>query len=249
MFQIRIKTKDFDFLKTFNSGLFYFFYEDNPVRKVCFNNRIVELNFGQKDGDLIIDSPDDMKRKEIEDLKERIFHCFGLYEDLKDFYVLCKNDKVLRDYLPKIKKTRIVSAFSDFEALVGAIISQNNSYKNYRTQMRKVYREVNFVPEKYKEIQIKKLRIGYKISYIMELTRNFGRLDIKDIKGIGNYSVNLYNIFQKRDYHSFYIDCLTEKIMRENYGIRDSFEENSKKLWGEYRGLAEAYLQRFFEKK
>ncbi len=249
MFQIRIKTKDFDFLKTFNSGLFYFFYEDNPVRKIFFNNRMIELVFRQEDENLIIESSMDMKRREAEILEKRISNCFGLHEDLKDFYALCKEDKVLRDYFPKIKETRIVSAFSDFEALVGAIVSQNNSYKNYREQMRRVYREVNFVPAKYKEEKIKKLRIGYKISYIMELTRNFGKLGIKDIKGIGNYSVNLYNIFQKRDYDSFYIDCLTEKIMKENYGIRDSFEEMSKKLWGKYRGLAEAYLQRFFEQK
>ncbi len=244
-----IKTKDFDFLKTFNSGLFYFFYEDNPVRRVYFKNRIVELVFRQEGENLIIDSPDDIKRKKIEILKKRISYCFGLHEDLRDFYALCKKDKVLRDYLPKIKKTRIVSAFSDFEALVGAIVSQNNSYRNYRKQMRKVYRKVNFVKANYKEKQIKKMHIGYKISYIMELARNFDKLYIKDIKGIGNYSVNLYNIFQKRDYDSFYVDCLTERIMRENYGINNCFEENSKKLWGKYRGLAEAYLQRFFEQK
>ena len=249
MFQIKIKTKDFDFLKTFNSGLFYFFYEINPVRRVYFNNRFVELIFSQDDEDLIIDSPDYLEKREIEGLKERISDCFGLHEDLKDFYALCKKDKVLKDYFPKIKKTRIISAFSDFEALVGAIVSQNNSYKNYRKQMRRVYREVNFMPGNYKEKQIKKIRIGYKISYIMELTENFGKMDIKDIRGIGNYSVNLYNIFQKRDYESFYIDCLTEKIMKENYGISKDFEGNSRELWGKYRGLAEAYLQRFFEKK
>ena len=249
MFQIRIKSKDFDFLKTFNSGLFYFFYEDEPIREVYFNNKIVGLSFRQEGEDLLIDSPDDMKKKEIEGLKERVSHCFGLNEDLKDFYALCKRDKVLRDYLSKIKKTRIISAFSDFEALVGAIVSQNNSYRNYRKQMRKVYRKVNFVRAKYKEKEVKNLKIGYKISYIMELTKNFGKLNIENIKGIGNYSVNLYNIFQKRDFDSFYIDCLTEKIMRENYGIYNCFEENSRKLWGKYRGLAEAYLQRFFERK
>ncbi len=249
MFQIRIKTKDFDFLKTFNSGLFYFFYEEEPEREVYFANRIIELVFRQENEDLIIDSSDYLKENEVEVLKKRICNCFGLDEDLKDFYTLCKKDKVLKSYFPRINKTRIISAFSDFEALIGAIISQNNSYKNYRQQMKKVYRKVNFVPANYKEKQIKNLRIGYKISYIMELTRNFGKMGIKNIKGIGDYSVNLYNIFQKRDYDSFYIDCLTEKIMKENYGIANNFEESSKKLWGKHRGLAEAYLQRFFEQK
>ncbi len=249
MFQIRIKTKDFDFFKTFNSGLFYFFYEDNPVRSIYLDNRPVELVFRQEDENLIIDSANNLKSTEIEILKKRISYCFGLHEDLGDFYALCKKDKVLRDCLPKIEKTRIVSAFSDFEALVGAIVSQNNSYRNYRKQMRNVYRKVNFLRANYREKQLENLRIGYKISYIMELVRNFEKLNIKYIKGIGNYSVNLYNIFQKRDYDSFYIDCLTEKIMRKNYSINKNFEEMSKKLWGEYRGLAEAYLQRFFEQK
>jgi len=249
MSQIKIKTKDFDFLKTFNSGLFYFFYEDNPIRRVYFKNRVVELVFRQEDEDLIIDSPINMKMKEGEILKQQISKCFGLREDLTPFYNLCKKDKVLRDYLPKIKKTRIVSAFSDFESLVGAIVSQNNSYRNYRKQMRKVYRAVNFERANYKEKKIEELKLGYKISYIMELTKNYNKLNIRNIKGIGNYSVNLYNIFQRRDYDSFYIDCLTEKIMKENYGISENLEENSKKLWGNYRGLAEAYLQRFFEQK
>ena len=249
MFQIRIKAKDFDFFKTFNSGLFYFFYEDDPVRSLYFGNKLIELFFSQEGDNLIIDSPDCVEGKEAELLKERIFYCFGLHEDLRDFYSLCERDKILREYLPKIKKTRIVSAFSDFEALVGAIISQNNSYRNYRKQMRRVYRKVNFLKVNYKEKQIEKLHIGYKISYIMELIRNFEKTDIKDIKGIGNYSVNLYNIFQKRDYNSFYVDCLTERIMREKYGISNNFEERSRKLWGNYRGLAEAYLQRFFEQK
>ncbi|MBN1695545.1 hypothetical protein JW879_09125 [candidate division WOR-3 bacterium] len=249
MFQIRIRTKDFDFLKTFNSGLFYFFYEDDPVRKVYFDNRPVELIFRQEGGNLIIDSADDLKSAEIEILNRRISYCFGLHEDLRDFYALCKKDKVLRNYLPRIEKTRIVSAFSDFEALVGAIVSQNNSYRNYRKQMRRVYRKANFLRANYREKQLEELHIGYKISYIMELVRNFEKLNIKDIKGIGNYSINLYNIFQKRDYDSFYIDCLTEKIMREKYNINKDFEEMSKELWREYRGLAEAYLQRFFEQK
>jgi len=249
MSQIKIKTKDFDFLKTFNSGLFYFFYEDVPVRRVYFNNRIVELVFSQQDEALIIDLSPDIKRDEREILKKRIIHCFGLQEDLTGFYNLCKKDKVLKEYFPKIERTRVVSAFSDFEALVGAIVSQNNSYRNYRKQMRKVYRAVNFERANYKEEKIEELKLGYKISYIMELTKDYNKLNIRNIKGIGNYSVNLYNIFQKRDYDSFYIDCLTEKIMKENYGINNDFEENSKKLWGNYRGLAEAYLQRFFEQK
>lgn len=247
--RIKIKTKDYDFYKTFNSGLFYFFYEDQPVRRIFFNNRMFDLVFEHKKDFLIIDISPDMENSELKKLKKHISYCLGLDENLKNFYSLCEKDEVLKKYLPRIRQTRIVSAFSDFEALVGAIISQNNSYRNYRTQMRKVYRTLNFKSISYNEKKLKKLKLGYKTAYILELKKNYKKLDIKDIKGIGNYSVNLFNIFQKRDYNAFYVDCLTEKIMKKNYGIDKNFDLNSEKLWGKHRGLAEAYLQRFFEKK
>ncbi|MEO0293432.1 MAG: hypothetical protein ABIN61_04315 [candidate division WOR-3 bacterium] len=245
--EIVIETKDFSFEKTFNSGLFYFFYEDEPKRVIYFEKNKIELFFKQEGDDLIITLSQDIKEKEK--LINRISYCFGLNEDLSFFYLLCEKDPVLSKFLPLIKSTRVISAFSDFEALVGAIISQNNSYRNYRKQMREVYRTINFIPEKYKEKELKKIKLGYKIPYIIELVKNFGKLEVKNIKGIGNYSLNLYKIFQKRDYNAFYVDCLTKRIMQEKYGIYKDFEENSKKLWGNYRGLAEAYLQRFFEKK
>lgn len=50
-------------------------------------------------------------------------------------------------------------------------------------------------------------------------------------------------------YESFYVDCLLVRIMRENYGVKSDYEGASRKLWGRYRGLAEAFLQRFFEKE
>ncbi len=37
--------------------------------------------------------------------------------------------------------------------------------------------------------------------------------------------------------------------MRESYHITSDLDKASKKLWGGWRGLALAYLQRFFEQK
>ncbi len=249
MVRIKIKTKDFDFEKTFKSGLFYFFYMEKPTRVVYFDKKFISLSFEQNGEDLVVDISEKIREKEKELLKKRIICCLGLEEDLSGFYEICKRDKVLMNYLDKIIGTKIISAFSDFESLVGAIISQNNSYKNYRKQMQRVYKKLNFVQENYKNENLKVFRLGYKIPYLVHLANNFGESKIKDIKGIGNYSINLYRIFQKRDYNSFYMDCLTEKIMREEYRIEKDFEEGSVKLWGKYRGLAEAYLQRFFEEK
>lgn len=243
---LKIKAKDLDFKKTFNSGLFYFFYEEEPVRKIYFDNEFLNLEFKQKEKFLILKITGVLRKGE--ELTNRIKYCFGLNENLKEFYNICEKDIVLKNHLNKIRETKVISAFSDFEALVGVIVSQNNSYKNYRKKMLEIYRKLNFVPENFIKEDLINLKLGYKLPYLINLSKNFGK-KLDEIKGIGPYSKNLFEIFQKRDYNAFYIDCLTEKIMREKYKIKGNIEEASRKLWGKYRGLAEAYLQRFFEVK
>ncbi|RLJ01083.1 MAG: hypothetical protein DRP06_00350 [Candidatus Aenigmatarchaeota archaeon] len=246
---LKLKTTNFNFLKTFNSGLFYFFYDPEPVRKIIIGGKPITLKFKQTGNQLIISYSEEIEKDKKTNLINRIKYCLGLEEDLSEFYNICKKDIILKNHLEKIRDTRVISAFSDFEALVGAIISQNNSYRNYRIQMHRVYEKLNFTREAYKEKNLCELKLGYKANYLLDLAKNFEKMELKNIHGIGNYSINLFNIFQKRDYNYFYMDCLTEKIMRENYKITENFEEASIKLWGKYRGLAEAYLQRFFEVK
>ena len=207
------------------------------------------LKFSQKK-DLCVEIDKKLNKSELEFLKDRLIYCFGLNEDMQEFYRICRRDAVLKKLYSKIRNTRIISAFSDFEALVGAIVSQNNSYRGYRIQMNLLYEKTLFRREKLLNAkQLRKYKIGYKADYLVELAKNFGKAPLPQIKGIGRYSLGLFEIFQKRDYNSFYVDCLTEKILKENYGIRKNFEEAGKKLWGNWRGLALAYLQRFFEKK
>ncbi len=243
---LKIETNDFDFKKTFNSGLFYFFYEKEPTKEIYFNNEFLDLEFEQKEKILLVKITGVLRKKK--ELTKRIKYCLGLDENLEVFYKICEKDIVLKNHLNKIKGTRIISAFSDFEALVGAIVSQNNSYKNYRKKMLEICRKLNFVPENFTKENLVDLGLGYKLPYLINLAKNFDG-DLDEIKGIGPYSKNLFEIFQKRNYDAFYIDCLTEKIMSEKYKINGNMEEASRKLWGEYRGLAEAYLQRFFEVK
>lgn len=246
---LNIKVRDFDFQKIFDSGLFYFFYEEGPKRVIHLNGRFIELKFWQDQDYLKIQTSERLDFQEKEFLVKRVKKCFGLEEDLSEFYKICSKDKVLGKYLDRIKESRILSAFTDFEALVGAVISQNNSYRNYRKQMNRVYKELNFIEGKFEEEKLRELGVGYKAQYLTELARSFGKIDIEKIRGIGNYSINLFRIFQLRDYNSFYVDCLVEKIFREEYGIESNFEEASRKLFGKWRGLAVAYLQRFFEVK
>lgn len=250
-----IKVKDFDFEKTFQSGLFYFFYGRTPGRKIILGQKLINLRFSQKQNSLHINHSGDAgmpgfalpeNGKKI--IKNRLRHCFGADEDMSEFYSLCSRDRVLKDFLPRIKGTRIISAYSDFEALVGAVVSQNNSYMHYRRQMFQLYEKLNFNRKKYIG-NLEKFRLGYKIAYIKNLALNYGKMPLAEIKGIGAYSLNLFEIFQKRNYGAFYIDCLTEKIMRDSYHITSGLDNASKKLWGPWRGLALAYLQRFFEQK
>ncbi|MCD6312029.1 MAG: hypothetical protein J7M11_06185, partial [Elusimicrobia bacterium] len=243
--------KDFDFRKTFESGLFYFFYGDAPERKIISGKKITTLRFSQKNSTLNVvcgEAGGIMDKNEKKIIKNRIRYCFGADEDMSEFYSLCSHDRVLKNFLPRIKGTRIISAYSDFEALVGAVVSQNNSYMQYRRQMRALYRKLNFNRKSYLG-NLEKFRLGYKSAYIKNLASLYGEIPLAEIKGIGPYSLNLFEIFQKRNYGAFYIDCLTKKIMRKSYHINSGLEKASKKLWGRWRGLALAYLQRFFEQK
>lgn len=245
-----LNSGDFDFKKTFDSGLFYFFYTASPNRVVCFQGRQIEMRISQKVDKIKVHSlGPKLSREDKKSLRERLCFCFGLNENLDEFYSICKNDRVLSRHLFKIRNTRIISAFSDFEALVGAIVSQNNSYRNYRKKMLKIYETLNFAPENFTRKNLKNLGLGYRVPYLLDLAKNLGRVELQKIHGIGPYSVQLFEIFQKRNYGAFYMDCLTEKIMREQYEITSDFERASSELWGNWRGLAEAYLQRFFEIK
>ena len=146
----------------------------------------------------------------------------------------------------------------DTDFLTLADIGRTLVRQHYKTNMFNFnYNQLSFLPinnsysitENYTEKKLSGLKLGYKTSFLVGLAKTFGKIELGKIKGIGKYSINLFEIFQKRNYNCFYMDCLTEKILREKYKINDNFEENTKRLWGKYRGLAEAYLQRFFERK
>ena len=114
--RIKIALSDFDFGKIFRSGLFYFFYGDSPERKILIGNKPLKLDFIQKGSFLHIRSDTPLPAAEVKKIRERIKYCFGIDEDLGEFYSICRKDAVLKNYLRKIRKTRIFSAFTDFEA-------------------------------------------------------------------------------------------------------------------------------------
>jgi len=154
--KLSIKVRDYDFGKIFASGLFYFFYNSAPERKISAPGKTAKLSFRQEKDKLIISSDKGLDGKTV----ERIKYCLGADENLDRFYKLCRRDKVLKKFLKKIEKTRIVSAFTDLEAMVGAVVSQNNSYRNYRTQMKRICDKTNFEKENILK-NLKNFKVGY----------------------------------------------------------------------------------------
>ncbi len=242
---------DFDFEKILASKPFYFFYSGVPERKVFLEGKFFGLSFAQKGNALIVNVDKKLSQSQQQFLKSRIQFCLGTNENLGRFYEMCKADLVLHKLLPRIKGTRMVSAFSDFEALVGCIISQNNSFRNYLATMERLYQELNFDPKNYLQ-PLRKFKVGYKEPFLQGLAKlylqNFRFDGSTKIKGLGRYSFALFDIFQRRNFAGFYWDTLTERILAEHYKIRAN-EKNghvaAQKLWGNCCGLAEILLQKF----
>ncbi len=242
---------DFDFEKILASKPFYFFYSGAPERKVFLEGKYFNLSFAQKGNELIVNVDKKLTPAQTQFLKSRIQFCLGTNENLGRFYEMCKADLVLHKLLPRIRGTRMVSAFSDFEALVGCIISQNNSFRNYLATMQRLYQELNFDPKNYLQ-PLRKFKVGYKEPFLQGLAKlylqNFRFDGSTKIKGLGKYSFALFDIFQRRNFAGFYWDTLTERILREQYKVRaneKTSHEAAKKLWGDYCGLAEILLQKF----
>lgn len=242
---------DFDFEKILAAKPFYFFYSAMPERKVFLDGKLFDLSFKQVGQELIVNVDKKLTPAQAQFVKSCVQFCLGTNENLGRFYEMCKADLVLHKLLPKIKGTRMVSAFSDFEALVGCIISQNNSFRNYLATMKRLYEELNFDPGNYLQ-PLRKFKVGYKEPFLQGLAklylRNFRFDGSTKIKGLGKYSFALFDIFQRRNFSGFYWDTLTERILRERYKVRANERnghEAARKLWGDYCGLAEILLQKF----
>ncbi|MDD5417787.1 MAG: hypothetical protein PHW96_02760 [Candidatus Nanoarchaeia archaeon] len=236
-------TTDFNLNKTLNYKPFLFLFKQKPERTVKYKNTLINLTLNQNNNLLNIETD----RKVDENFVNRIRYCLGAEENLEQFYMLCRNDKVLSDYIDKIKGIRIVSAFSDFEALVSIICSQMVGFEQYLKTLVKIYDSYGYFPEKEdileKPEKLDSCSLGYRKKFILNLAENYGKVPIEKIKGLGAYSINIFNIFQKRNYSFFYKDCLIDKIAREYYNSVDSVELS--RNWGDWRGLAEVYLQKF----
>ena len=222
---------------------FFFFY--SPVaKKRIFSGGELLLAFSQRGDVLSIETNFPEKEALIE---RQIRECFGVDEDLTPFYQLVKHDKILGPHYEKIVNTTILSAFTPYEAVLGGIASQNTTFARYMQFMR-VLDRVSFNHKLVTESFLQENGFGYKTRFILDLPSvpDIGNLD--QYLGIGPYTVTLLDLFQTRNYRSFYCDVLIRKIVNENYrpvSTDGELLDFAKDTWGRWRGLMEVYLQKF----
>ena len=254
---------DFNLDKIVRHQPFFFFFSGKAERSVKVNGKLVTMSFFQDDQRLIVDLDARLDKDEIGFLEDRISYCLGTIEDFSDLYMTCKADSILGQFMDNIIGNRLLSAFTDFEALVSIICSQNVSFAQYKAMVAKIvdiYGGGKVFPEPCDILAdtslLKRCGVGYRAEYIENVARFMdekNKVDdayrLSSVKGIGPYSVDIFMLFQKRRYDFFYVDSLIKKIIRNDYGadiVSDkdirAFAQNH---WGRYKGLCEVYLQKF----
>ncbi len=254
--------KDFDFAKIIRYRPFFFFHKDAPVRSFLFKGKPIGIEFFQDSTFLVMKTDKQISENDIKEFTRRIKYCFGTGEDFIDFYNIAKNDEILSKHYGAIYGNRLLSAFSDFEACVSIICSQNTSFRQYKSILTKiidVYGKGSYFPEpehilKHPE-KLKSCGVGYRDKYILDTCLTFrfkksiDRESLAKIKGFGRYSQDIFRLFQERDYNYFYVDRLIKRIFRSEYRaeLANDFEVRNfaEKKFGKYAGLSEVYLQKF----
>ncbi len=254
---------DFNLFNIMKFKPFFFFFGDAPVRTVLYKGKLVGLEFFQDSGFLSVNIDGDVDKKGAGFLKDRIAYCLGIREELSDFYTIVRDDKVLCKHYDAIYGNRLLSAFSDFEAAVSIICSQNVSFRQYKAMVRKIvdaYGEGVYFPGPEQilerpDVLSKCCGVGYRDRFIVDMCKCFRFRDktdlmrMSEVRGFGQYSMDIFRLFQLRDYGYFYVDRLIGKIFRSFYGaeLLNDFEVRSfgKRKFGKFAGLAEVYLQKF----
>ncbi|RLG15379.1 MAG: hypothetical protein DRN71_01490 [Candidatus Nanohalarchaeota archaeon] len=241
---------------------FFFFFGDAPIRTVLYKKKPVLLEFFQDGNYLEMKIDGDVDAEGVEFLKERVSYCLGINEEFSDFYTIVRDDKVLNCHYDSIYGNRLLSAFSDFEAAVCIICSQNVSFRQYKIIIGKIvdaYGEGVYFPEPGQILArpqiLLKCGVGYRDKFIVDMCRYFRSKDktdlmrMSEVLGFGPYSMDIFRLFQLRDYGYFYVDRLIKKIFKSAYRVDllNDFEVRSfaKKKFGKFAGLAELYLQKF----
>ncbi len=253
---------DFNLSNIIRFKPFFFFFGDAPVRTVLYKGKPVLLEFFQDGSYLGMKIDGDVDSEGVEILKERVSYCLGINEEFSDFYTIVRDDKVLNSHYDSIYGNRLLSAFSDFEAAICIICSQNVSFRQYKAMVGKIvdaYGGGVTFPEPSRILahpeKLSGCGVGYRDKFIVDMCKYFrfrDKIDLmrmSEVLGFGPYSMDIFRLFQLREYEYFYVDRLIKKIFRDDYGVEllNDFEVRSfaKKRFGKFAGLSEVYLQKF----
>lgn len=240
--RLELVVKDFDLQKNLKYMPFLLFW-GKSVRTLKVGKKFVEVELSQRGSTVFCEADAKIPEKEEKKLAERLTFCLGLKEDLGDFYRLAGKDKDLGKFLPQIRGLRLFSAPTDFEAIACIICSQMVSFEQYKKMTEAIYRSWGHFPEPAEVIKhpekLQACGVGYRKKFLLDAARKWGREE--KIVGMGRYSLEIFQLFQRRDFSSFYHDSLIGKILEK----REQTEEEFLRQWGRWSGLAEVYLQKF----
>lgn len=254
-------SEDFCLDKIIRHQPFFFFFSSLSSRVIRIGGELVTMSFSQSGSEIIVDLDATLDSDVLEGIKERVAYCLGTMDNLSDFYTICSDDKILSGFMDGIHGNRLLSAFTDFEALVSIICSQNVSFSQYKKMVLKIVEVYGGAFPSASDILddtslLSGCGVGYRAAYIENVAMFMKGKDIVDdayrlssVVGIGPYSIDIFMLFQKRQYDFFYVDSLIKKIIRNDYGVDISSDKDIRAFaqnhWGRYRGLCEVYLQKF----
>ena len=173
---------------------------------------------------------------------------FGVHEDLEEFYDMISDDPLLWCIAKKYRGLR-PRKLSLWASSVIAVAQQNASfkqawksiYKLHVLKSKRVYafgREYLLFPKKedVDEETLKKAGFGYRSQTIMRLKEvnvTCNNIDeLKNVKGIGDYSLGLIKLFGCRDYSALILDRWLKAVFEEAYGNWEKIKD-----FGRWKGL------------
>lgn len=258
--------RDFNLEKILANRPLLFFFTSKPERVVRIDNTAVKISLVQKESKIIVTYDKDLSDEQVQRLQDRIEFCLGLKESMEEFYLLVYHDIVFQPIYQRIHGTRLVSAYDDFEAIVSLICYQNSTYDEYKASVLKLAEHVGkgMFPSP-AEILARKSALskcGLKgkeetIVALAELYQKKGSHVTEEhlvhIPGLGEQTIELFLLHQRRDYSRFYVDSFTKRIIRTYYGTQ--FEKDIeiknfiKKKFDRCPGIAIMFLRKLMDEQ
>ncbi len=192
--------------------------------------------------------------QEVESIPEAI----GLREDYTELHRLCASDPLL-SCIPRSIPGYRLRRLTVWQAILVAVCQQNASFKQGWTMLYNIYvktgRRVRLgehtyiatpEPGKLTLEVLREARLGYRARTVMEIvSKGLWRLDcssvedLREARGVGDYTLNLVKLLACRDYDSLPVDRWLRALASEAYRVNPRSVENElTRRFNGWRGLA-----------